>query len=282
MTAGAAPATAPHDRSGCPASRHGTASARRHYGCVCPDAVAANRRYARYQHAGKAHLCPGIDHRVDATGSRRRIQALYAIGHRETDLARRLGYTNRQRVIPFMHHSKSQSRGRVFQSTAAKVAALFDELRGLPGPSALQRARAPRFGWYRPDEWDSADIDDPDSTPLAGGNRPIRIVDANPSDPWHGALCRSDRYDPELGWAGSVRATEQAVRICRRCPVRRHCLRHALTEAEDFGVWGAVSESQRRVVRAELLRTLDGRPPADSPELAAVLDQHTGVEVSGA
>lgn len=279
MSAGATPASA-LDRSGCAASRHATASARRHYGCVCPDAVAANRRYARYQYAGKAHLCPGIEHRVDATGSRRRIQALYAVGYLEGDLARRLGYTNRKRVIPFMHNTNS--RGRVYQSTASKVSALYDELRDLPGPSAQQRARAPRFGWHRPDEWDTADIDDPDSTPAAGGNRPIRIVDTDPSDPWHGALCRSDRYDPELWWSGSVRATERAVRICQRCPVRRHCLRHALIAGEDFGVWGAISESKRRVVRAELRRTLGGRPPAGSPELDAVLDQHTGAGVSGA
>lgn len=285
MTAGA-PDTARIDRSDCPAKRHGTAAARRHHGCTCPDATAANRRYARFQYAGKAHLCPDVDHRVDATGTRRRIQALYAIGYREDDLARRLGYTNSKRVfaeqacvIPFMHNSNS--RGRVYQSTAAKVAALYEELRNVPGPSKHLRQRARRFGWFRPDEWDTADIDDPDSTPDVAGTRP-RIVETSPADPWFGSLCRSGRYDPDLWWAGTQRATAQAVRVCGNCPVRRHCLRHALTAPETYGVWGAIGESKRREVRAELRRQLDGRPMAGSPELTAVLDEYTPVTGDGA
>ncbi|MFI5614725.1 WhiB family transcriptional regulator [Amycolatopsis sp. NPDC051903] len=281
--ADAAPNQAPIDRSSCPAQRHGTTAARRHHGCTCPDATAAYRRYNRFQYAGKAHLCPDTDHRIDATGTRRRIQALYAIGHREDDLAQRLGYTSPQRVfagqacvIPFMHNAKSQRRSRVFQSTAAKVAALYGELRDVPGPSKHLRERARRFGWFRPDEWDTADIDDPDSTPDVAGTRP-RIVETNPADPWFGSLCRSGLYDPELWWAGTQQATEQAVRVCGHCPVRRHCLRHALTSPESYGVWGAVSERKRREVHGELRRRLNGRPMEGSPELDAVLDEYTPV-----
>ncbi|MFD4196750.1 WhiB family transcriptional regulator [Amycolatopsis thermoflava] len=277
--ASTAPTEAPVDRSGCPARRHGTVSARRHHGCICPDAEAKYRRYNQFQYAGKAHLSPDVDHRIDATGTRRRIQALYAIGHREDDLARRLGYTSPKRVfagracvIPFMHNSSS--RARVYQSTAAKVAALYEELRDVPGPSAHLRARARRCGWFRPDEWDTADIDDPDSTPDTAGTRP-RVVETDPTDPWFGALCRSGRYDPELWWAGTQRSSAQAVRVCGHCPVRRRCLQHALTAPENYGVWGALSERKRRAVRAELRRQLAGRPMVGSPELTAVLDCYT-------
>jgi hypothetical protein len=276
--AAAAPDGAGVDRSGCPGKRHGTASARRHHGCTCPDAEAAFRRYGRFQAAGKAHLCPDVDHRIDATGTRRRIQALYAIGHREDDLARRLGYTSPKRVfaeracvIPFMHNANS--RARVYASTAAKVAALYDELRDVPGPSKHLRERARRFGWHRPDEWDTADIDDPASTPPGGVARP-RIAETDPADPWFGALCRSGRYDPELWWTGTQQASAQAVQVCERCPVRRHCLHHALTAPENHGAWGGLSETKRNKVRAELRGQLNGAPIEGSAELTAVLDRY--------
>lgn len=263
----------PIDRSQCPGTRHGNRSAAQHYGCVCPDAVEVNRRYARWQFAGKAHLSNDVDHRVDATGTRRRIQALYAIGWRECDLAPRLGYINAKRAIPFMHNT--DTRLRVFKSNADKVLCLFNELRGTPGPSKHQRARAKRFGWFTPDQWDTADIDDPASTPLV--NRPVRIVDNNATDPWKGAVCRSGRYDPELWWAGTHRDSAQAVRICGTCPIQRTCLRYALTEPERYGVWGGLSETKRTDVRRTLVAALDGRPMEDSPELVAVLDSYAPV-----
>jgi WhiB family transcriptional regulator, redox-sensing transcriptional regulator len=39
--------------------------------------------------------------------------------------------------------------------------------------------------------------------------------------------------------------TEQAVAICRSCPVRNDCLLHAVTKGEWTGIWGALTPSQR-------------------------------------
>lgn len=36
-----------------------------------------------------------------------------------------------------------------------------------------------------------------------------------------------------------------ARRICNGCPVKTHCLHHALTTNERFGVWGGLTETQR-------------------------------------
>jgi len=62
------------------------------------------------------------------------------------------------------------------------------------------------------------------------------------------ALCAQsdpDAWFPEKG--GSV---EQPKAICRRCPVRVECLEFAIEHNERFGVWGGLSERQRRPLLA--------------------------------
>ena len=36
--------------------------------------------------------------------------------------------------------------------------------------------------------------------------------------------------------------------VCPACPVRGDCLEHALTRREEYGVWGGLTESERRKV----------------------------------
>jgi WhiB family transcriptional regulator, redox-sensing transcriptional regulator len=57
------------------------------------------------------------------------------------------------------------------------------------------------------------------------------------------ASCRND--DPD---AMFVEGTEQNVakRICRGCPVRYECLAEALDNRIEFGVWGGMTERERR------------------------------------
>lgn len=58
------------------------------------------------------------------------------------------------------------------------------------------------------------------------------------------ALCAQsdgDAWFPEKG--GSVR---EPKKICRACPVRLECLDYALEHDERFGVWGGLSERERR------------------------------------
>jgi WhiB family redox-sensing transcriptional regulator len=54
-----------------------------------------------------------------------------------------------------------------------------------------------------------------------------------------------DTWFPEKG--GSVREAKQ---VCARCPVRAECLEYALAHDERFGVWGGLSETERRRLRA--------------------------------
>lgn len=58
------------------------------------------------------------------------------------------------------------------------------------------------------------------------------------------ALCRetwSEAFFPEKG--GSTR---EAKRICQGCEVRDECLEYAVAHTIRFGVWGGLSERERR------------------------------------
>ncbi|WP_036554443.1 WhiB family transcriptional regulator [Nocardiopsis sp. CNT312] len=59
------------------------------------------------------------------------------------------------------------------------------------------------------------------------------------------ANCRT--VDPD---ALFVKGTEQtrARRICEGCPVRLDCLAEALDARIEFGVWGGLTERQRRAL----------------------------------
>jgi WhiB family redox-sensing transcriptional regulator len=71
---------------------------------------------------------------------------------------------------------------------------------------------------------------------------PLFLAEA---DRWRDrALCCQtdpDAFFPEQG--GSVR---EAKRICQGCEVRTECLEYALSHDERFGVWGGLSERERR------------------------------------
>lgn len=72
-------------------------------------------------------------------------------------------------------------------------------------------------------------------------------------DDWRNrAACLSE--DPELffpiGKTGpAVLQIEEAKQVCRRCEVREQCLEWALEAGEDHGVWGGLSEDERRALK---------------------------------
>ena len=55
-------------------------------------------------------------------------------------------------------------------------------------------------------------------------------------------------FSPPRGHRGVLAAAE-ARRLCGRCPVRAECLEAALSNDEEFGVWGGVSAEERRQLR---------------------------------
>ncbi len=60
-----------------------------------------------------------------------------------------------------------------------------------------------------------------------------------------GARCRSTDPD-ELFVRGA--AQKKAAVICRQCPVMAECAAEALDNRMEFGVWGGMTERQRRAL----------------------------------
>ena len=52
--------------------------------------------------------------------------------------------------------------------------------------------------------------------------------------------------DPEAFFPEKGGSTREAKRICAACPVRPECLDYAITHDERFGIWGGLSERERR------------------------------------
>jgi WhiB family redox-sensing transcriptional regulator len=55
--------------------------------------------------------------------------------------------------------------------------------------------------------------------------------------------------DPELFFPERGASTREAKEVCRGCVVRTECLEYALANGEKFGIWGGLSERERRKVR---------------------------------
>jgi WhiB family transcriptional regulator, redox-sensing transcriptional regulator len=69
--------------------------------------------------------------------------------------------------------------------------------------------------------------------------------DADSLRNWRGrALCAET--DPEAFFPEKGGSTREAKKVCRRCEVRAECLEFALKNDEQFGVWGGMSERERR------------------------------------
>jgi WhiB family transcriptional regulator, redox-sensing transcriptional regulator len=57
--------------------------------------------------------------------------------------------------------------------------------------------------------------------------------------------------DPDLFFPERGASTREAKAVCRGCEVRLECLEYALSHGEKFGIWGGLSERERRRVRRE-------------------------------
>lgn len=57
-------------------------------------------------------------------------------------------------------------------------------------------------------------------------------------------VCRE--VDPELFYPERGAGNAAAKRLCAGCPVKVDCLAYALDNDERFGVWGGLSERERR------------------------------------
>ncbi len=73
----------------------------------------------------------------------------------------------------------------------------------------------------------------------------VKLLD----DWWRAAACRN--ADPELFFPISETAVSRsdvrrAKQICAACPVSSPCLRYALAHRQDQGIWGGLTDDERR------------------------------------
>ena len=76
-----------------------------------------------------------------------------------------------------------------------------------------------------------------------------QTVEQHTASWWELANCLGvdpDRFYPERG-----ASTREAKAVCRGCVVREECLEYAVTNGEKFGIWGGMSERERRRVRRQ-------------------------------
>ncbi|GAA4837890.1 WhiB family transcriptional regulator [Luteimicrobium xylanilyticum] len=61
------------------------------------------------------------------------------------------------------------------------------------------------------------------------------------------ALCA--QTDPEAFFPEKGGSTREAKKVCSGCEVRQECLEYALAHDERFGIWGGLSERERRKLK---------------------------------
>lgn len=55
--------------------------------------------------------------------------------------------------------------------------------------------------------------------------------------------------DPEAFFPEKGGSTREAKKVCLTCEVRTECLEYALMNDERFGIWGGLSERERRKLK---------------------------------
>ena len=86
--------------------------------------------------------------------------------------------------------------------------------------------------------------------PINLGVPAVRRVEEDDDNPlaWQAdSLCA--QTDPEAFFPEKGGSTREAKKICASCEVRSQCLEYALMNDERFGIWGGLSERERRKLR---------------------------------
>ena len=59
--------------------------------------------------------------------------------------------------------------------------------------------------------------------------------------------------DPEAFFPEKGGSTREAKKVCSGCEVRSECLEYALANDERFGIWGGLSERERRKLKRRVV-----------------------------
>lgn len=105
--------------------------------------------------------------KVPAVGTRRRIQALMAMGHSGADIGRAMGVTYQA-----VHKLETGTSDTMTVATVERVAAVYEQL-SMTIPTGYHRRRvhnkAAARGYAPPLAWDDSTIEDPNAQPVGVG-----------------------------------------------------------------------------------------------------------------
>jgi WhiB family redox-sensing transcriptional regulator len=100
------------------------------------------------------------------------------------------------------------------------------------------------FPGTRPWEWVIYNM--PDTA--AATRRSAWGLESADTDNWRDrSLC--NQVDPEMWFPDKGGSTKEAKKVCQGCEVRTECLQYALDHDERFGIWGGLSEPERRKLK---------------------------------
>jgi len=94
----------------------------------------------------------------------------------------------------------------------------------------------------------------PQVGPAGGAVEPVDLFEGTDDEltelSWQErALCA--QTDPEAFFPEKGGSTREAKKVCLGCDVRGECLEYALAHDERFGIWGGLSERERRRLKKE-------------------------------
>lgn len=204
-------------------------------GCRCTDCYRAMRLDANLR---RLENLQGNPRHVDGTGTRRRLQALAALGWSRNELAHMLDVSG-----PSIN-ARLRKTGPVHRDTATKVRALYDQLWDITPPPMTGKAKgirnrirsqAAERGWVVPMAWDDGTIDDPAATPFVA--EPIDIT-----RPGQGRVNADSLHDCAIEWGMTI---DQAA---TRLGVARDSIYHGLIRLPGG------DDEQRSALRAAFAR----------------------------
>jgi WhiB family transcriptional regulator, redox-sensing transcriptional regulator len=87
-----------------------------------------------------------------------------------------------------------------------------------------------------------------------GAMHEVQLVMLNPDQHDETELSWQERSlcaqtDPEAFFPEKGGSTREAKKVCIGCEVRAECLEYALAHDERFGIWGGLSERERRKLK---------------------------------
>jgi WhiB family redox-sensing transcriptional regulator len=110
------------------------------------------------------------------------------------------------------------------------------------------------------------------------------LEEPQPSDEGWAEKALCPQTDPEAFYPEKGGSTKDAKKVCQRCPVSKQCLQWALDNDERYGVWGGLSERERR----RLKRGLDPDGSDDGivephvlPAIAASIEDYQDARLAG-